>query len=245
MAGLERYVQILRLFEAGKGEWTIQAMSEALSIPASTTYRLVRELVAQRFLDASTEANYRLGAAFIEFDRRVRLTDPLIGLGIPFLQDLLITAAIPASAVLARLYGSEVICIADAKSDQSQILSSYERGRPMPLLRGATSKAILAQLPTRRLAKLLAAVDDGAQLKMHETLKRDLAAIRQSGYCVTRGEVDHGLVGLAAPVNFEDDGIVASMSLIVRAQDLSPDIERRIIVNIVTATKVMAEQRAR
>lgn len=218
-------------------------MSEALGIPASTTYRLVRELVAQRFLDASTEANYRLGAAFIEFDRRVRITDPLIGLGLPFLQDLLAVAAIPASAVLARLYGSEVICVADAKSAQSQILSSYERGRPMPLLRGATSKAVLAQLPTRQLNKILAAVDAGAAPRIPDSLKRDLAEIRQRGYSVTHGEVDQGLVGLAAPVNFEDSAIVASMSLIVRADHLTPDIERRIIVNLVTATKVLSEQR--
>ena len=81
MAGLKRFVGVLRLFGEAKSEWTVPDMAEALGLPASTVYRTVRELLAEGFLDPAPEARYRLGAAFVEFDRLVRLTDPLARLG--------------------------------------------------------------------------------------------------------------------------------------------------------------------
>jgi DNA-binding IclR family transcriptional regulator len=57
--------------------------------------------------------------------------------------------------VLARLYGDRVICAVNERHESADLVTSYERGRPMPLTRGATSKTILAQLDGRRLKKLL------------------------------------------------------------------------------------------
>jgi DNA-binding IclR family transcriptional regulator len=242
MAGLERYVRVLRLFDENAGLWTIQAISETLHIPTSTTYRLVRELVAHGFLDQATEAQYRLGPAFVEFDRRVRLTDPLISQGLPFLDDLIGNCGLPALAIIARLYGNEVICVADMKSPNAQIPTSYERGKPMPLLRGATSKAILAQLPARRLSKLLANVDGATQALPSAEWKKQLAEIKRRGYCITRGEVDKGLVGIASPVTSVRLGISASISIIARAKDVPTEVERRVVVMLVAAATLLSDQ---
>ncbi|MGA2494054.1 MAG: IclR family transcriptional regulator C-terminal domain-containing protein [Roseiarcus sp.] len=243
MGGLDRYVRILRLFDGRRSGWTIAAMAETLGIPASTIYRLVRELVAQGFLDASSDAHYRLGALFIEFDRRVRLTDPFIRLGAPYLDDLLKAAACPAAAVIARLYGADVICVAESSSHIGRIPTSYERGHPMPLLRGATSKIILAQLPARRLGKLLQGAGAAPEIDL-KGLKAELTEIRRRGYCVTRGEVDQGLVGLSAPVSSANAAILASMSLVVRTEDLDPSTERRLVMTLVPAARLLSEQLA-
>jgi DNA-binding IclR family transcriptional regulator len=242
MSGLSRFVEILRLFDEGKSNWTIQEIAEVTNVPASTIYRTVRELVSQGFLDQSTEANYRLGAAFIEFDRRMRLTDPLIREGEPVLRDLVQAASIPAVAVLARLYRDEVICVADDRTSNSDIVTSYERGRPMPLLRGATSKTILAQLPRAKLRKIISVQEnfDGSV----DELAADLATIRKRGHVVTRGEVDTGLVGISAPVSCPDAAINASMSLIVKAADLDSSLERRLIMMLTPAASMLAERLA-
>lgn len=230
MAGLDRFVGILRLFDETKPDWTIQEMAVATDVPASTVYRTVRELVAQGFLDPSIEAHYRLGAAFIEFDRRLRISDPLIREGDPMLADVLDTTQVPCVAVLARLYRDQVICVADHRTAGSVVETSYERGRPMPLLRGATSKVILAQLPKARLAKVLKAAGDDDAPKGDRIA--ELTAIRRQGYAITRGEVDSGLVGIAVPVTCPEAAIHASMSLIIRAADSSESIERRLLMAI-------------
>ncbi|MCJ2877417.1 helix-turn-helix domain-containing protein [Rhizobium pusense] len=228
MAGLNRFVEILRLFDEHKANWTIPEIAVATDVPASTVYRTVRELVAQGFLDPSIEAHYRLGAAFIEFDRRLRLTDPLIREGEAMLADLVVSAQVPCVAVLARLYRDQVICVAEHRAGGRAVETSYEKGRPMPLLRGATSKVVLAQLPKAKLGKVVKAA--GHDRLLRDDMVAELATIRRQGYAITRGEVDSGLIGIAAPVSCPETAINASMSIIIRASDSNETIERRLLM---------------
>lgn len=240
MAGLKRFVGVLRLFGEAKSEWTVPAMAEALGLPASTVYRTVRELLAEGFLDPATEARYRLGAAFVEFDRLVRLTDPLARLGQAPLADLAAQAGIPAVALLARLYGDTVMCVAAAGAGAPSVRTSYERGRPMPLLAGATSKAILAQLPTRRLARLIAR--DQTPAATVAELRATLAAIRKRGHSISRGEIDRGLVGLAVPLALPQLGLAASLSLVVEQARLDDDLEHRLVLLLVSSAGMLGER---
>jgi DNA-binding IclR family transcriptional regulator len=245
MSGLDRYMRLLRLFGAAKSEWTVQEMADRLGAPASTVYRSVRDLVAADLLEPANEAQYRLGAAFIEFERLIRLTDPLMRAANPLLRDLSLQAGLPCAVFLARLYGDTVMCVADDRPRDAGIVTSYERGRPMPLTRGATSKAILAQLPARRLGKILllaqkADAKDPFRQPL-EDFRAQLATVRKRGYCITRGEVDKGLVGIAAPVAVPDQGINASLTLVVDAAQLDDRTERRLVMLIVSATGLLTD----
>ena len=233
LSGLARFVRVLRLFSVEAPAWTVQAMSEQLGVPGSTLYRVVGELVRAGMLEAASESRYRLGAAFVEFDRLTRLSDPLVRHGGPVLAALVGQAGLPCVGLLCRLYGATVMCVGDAAAGAPGFRSRYERGRPMPLVRGATSKAILAHLPSRRLTALLAgqAVDGRA-------LRAELTLIRRRGVAVSRAEIDAGLVGLAAPVRA--GGLAASLSLVVRADELDPAAEARVLGLLATAATELA-----
>jgi DNA-binding IclR family transcriptional regulator len=246
MSALSRALDVLRLFNERKSDWTVPEIAGALSTPSSTVYRRVRELVAANFLDAAQEGHYRLGAAFIEFDRTVRLTDPLVREGAALLREIAVQARIPCVAVLSRLYGDTVMCVADERSPGATIRTSYERGRPRPLTRGATSKAILAQLRTRQLNKLLATAklkDNGRPFfgPGEAEFREELGAIRRRGYSVTRGEVDKGLVGIAVPVSMPAQALVASLSLVVEARDVDHAIERRLVLLLTSSASLLME----
>jgi DNA-binding IclR family transcriptional regulator len=94
---------------------------------------------------------------------------------------------------------------------------SYERGRLMPLYRGATAKIILAQLPTRTLKSLFA--HDTGEIaaaglgNTFDEFRRALAALRRTGVCVTHGEVDPGRTGIGAPIFDRDGAVLGSLSL--------------------------------
>ncbi|WP_108663147.1 IclR family transcriptional regulator [Acuticoccus kandeliae] len=246
MSGLRRFVDILKLFGIEQSDWTVQQISERLGVPASTVYRSVRELAATGFIEPSIEGHYRLGASFIEFDRLVRLTDPLVRKGTPLLADIVDQAQIPCVAVVARLYDSRVMCVADRASKGSTIHTSYERGLPRPLTLGATSKAILAQLQPRKLAKLIEHEDwssrPGTAATSAEEFRKELAAIRKRGYCIGRGEVDEGLVGIAAPLSVAERAITGSLSLVVRASDVDASIERRLILLVVSSAGLLSDE---
>jgi DNA-binding IclR family transcriptional regulator len=246
MGGLGRYICVLRLFEEGRNEWTVPEMALALDAPGSTIYRTVREMVAQGFLEAAIDSRYRLGAFFIEFDRLVRVTDSLYTFGTSLLRDVVAQARIPCTAVLARLYGDTVMCIADFEAISGGIRTSYERGRPRPLIHGATSKAILAQLPNRQLTKLLSkhkSSGNGGIFPQNEVeFREELSAIRKRGYSVTRGEVDKGLAGISAPVNVPERALLGSLSLVVSAETLDAGTERRLILLVVSSASLLAEE---
>jgi DNA-binding IclR family transcriptional regulator len=236
MSGLDRYLRLLRFFSEQKSTWTVQELSDAMMVPPSSVYRAVHDLIAAGLLEPSREANYRLGPAFLEFDRLIRHTDPLVRHGSAFLPDIAGQSHVPCVVVLARLYGDQVMCVADALSAGTQFRTSYERGRPMPLTLGATSKTILSQLPTRRLKKLLAGASSVAT---SPDFRDELLAARRHGYCITRGEVDPGLVGLAVPISFPELSITASLSLIIEAGKHDEAVERRLMMLLVSSAGLL------
>jgi DNA-binding IclR family transcriptional regulator len=244
MAGLSRYVSVLRLFDEEHSEWTVSQIAAALAVPASTVYRTVREMLAAEFLEPTTEAHYRLGARFIEFDRLVRVTDPLYREGTAVLRDVVVQARVPCVAILARLYDDTVMCIADYRATEDSVYTSYERGRPRPLTRGATSKVILAQLPPRRLVKLLdnTSKKAGPSAKNESKFRDELVGIRKRGYAITRGEVDKHVVGIAAPVSVPERALTGSISLVVPAAILDETLERRLVHLVVSSAKLLTSE---
>jgi DNA-binding IclR family transcriptional regulator len=227
LAGFDRYDRVLRLFLEGQNSWTVAEISDALRTSASNIYRTVRELVAAGYLEGAAESHYRLGPVFLEFDHRVRETDPLVRSGGIFLNTLVEQAAVPCSAVLARLYGNKVMCVADARSARFDASTSYQRGRPMPLLRGATSKAILASLPTRKRNRLLQQIADQGGEKEPVGFEW-FGAVRKVRFVVTRGEVDAGLLGAAVPVELKGLAMYASLSFILKQSDATEAVLTRL-----------------
>lgn len=242
MAGLDRYVAILRVFDQEHPSWTVQALAERLDMPASTVYRTLRELVRNDFVVRTTEAQYRLGKAFIEYDRILRLTDPLMQAGVPVLKDLVAKTELSCVGMLCSLYGDHVMCIADEVNGRPSFRSKYERGRPMPLTRNATSKAILAVLPPRHYNRLMKngwqGTSDKDELK---AFRKGLAAVRRQGYSIAHGEVAKGLVGIAAPVTHSDSEFTASLVLIVNESDLTETVERRLVLLLVASASLLTE----
>lgn len=236
MAGLGRFTAVLRLFDEDRSVWSVPAMSDVLGVPASTLYRTVRELVAEGFLDAADDARYRLGPAFIEFDWRMRRSDPLVRAGAPVLSDVVHQADVACVALLSRLYNGTVMCVADEAAPDIAFRSSYERGRPMPLARGATSKVILAHLQPRQLTRLIGPRENSGPLRA------ELNAIRKRGYLATANEVDEGLAGIAAPVIDRDAGVVASLSLVTPDAGLDDAQRRRLVLLCVSAAGMLSEE---
>lgn len=241
MRGLGRYVRILKLFTPERSELTVPDIAASLSVPASTVYRTVQDMVAANFLESANEAQYRLAASFIEIDRLIRLTDPLYCAGTPLLRDLVEQARVPCVAMLARLYNETVMCVSQASTPGEDVATSYERGLPRPLTRGATSKVILAHLPPRRLKLLL---EREGTIGSVEEMREELTLIRKRGYSVTRGEVDDGMMGVAAPVVVASRSILGSLSLVLRQSDIDPQAEKRMILLVSSTARLLADELA-
>ena len=88
MSGFLRYKKILDLFSEERSSWTVLEIAKALETPSSTIYRIIREMVSAEFLESAAGSYFRLGPAFIKFNRIINSSDPLVRAGQPFLKKL-------------------------------------------------------------------------------------------------------------------------------------------------------------
>jgi len=206
-------------------EWTVEAAARELNLSQSTAYQYFRSLVDARLVAAYKTGRYRLGPSIIEFDRQTRRLDPLIRSAQPSMRALTGSVDFAGMALLCRVYGATVMCVDQVGELPAPFAVSYERGRPMPLYRGSASKVILAHLPLRWLRRhyarehtAIAAAGLGEDWK---TFTAQLRKLRRSEVCVTRGELDLGLLGVSAPVFGAEGEILGSIGLVVSAQEVA------------------------
>ena len=231
MSGFLRYNKILNLFSEYRSSWPVAEISEKLKTPSSTIYRIVREMVLAEFLESAAGAYFRLGPAFIKFNRTINLSDPLVRAGQPFLEKLANANPIVSVNVLARLYSKKVMCVADFKSPSFKNNTSYQKGKLMPLMYGATSRAIIMQINGKRLEDLLSSETFKTGNEKDYFLK-SLKNDKKKGYCCTQGQVDRDLIGFAVPIHSKKLGIEASLSSIFNLKDFLPEHEPIIYANL-------------
>ncbi len=177
-------------------------LARHLSLPATTTLRLLTTLAARRMaeMDPATQrwtvgpAAFRLGAAFL---RRGGLADRAA----PILRDL--AAHSGETAVLAVADGDAALIVAQALSAHP-VRADLPAGTRLALHASAPGKALIAYLPLARVQALLGRGDlpalTPASMTDQGVLTADLATIRHSGAAREIGESAEGLNGLAAPV---------------------------------------------
>jgi len=93
---------------------------------------------------------YSLGPRATEMDYLISCSDPLVRLGLTHLKAL--TDTYLCTALLVKWYGDKLLCVASDYSTPLPI-TSYPRGKPMPITPGAISRSILANLPRKQLLR--------------------------------------------------------------------------------------------
>lgn len=110
----------------------------------------------------------------------------------------------------------------------------------MPILYGATSKAVLAALPLRRRDKIIA--EAAAQTHVNVVhLTAQLRQLKKQGFLITRGEVDPRLAGIAASIHLSQSNIYASLTLIVHQANLTIALEARLADLVVTHANLIQQ----
>jgi DNA-binding IclR family transcriptional regulator len=241
MSSADKVLSVLSLFTAEHSVWSAEDAAAELKVSLSTAYRYFNSLVSCGLLDRIYRNHYVLGPAIIEHDWQIRMADPVLSVAKPIMLDLLRSSDGAATVLLCRLYRQRVMCIHQETNRLDDPVSSYERGRPRPMLRGATSKIILAFLPTRTLANLwrdhrdeIAATGLGSTF---EDFKATLKVLRRNGFCVSRGEVDPGRIGIAAPIFDAHDRIVGSLSIVLYSAETSDRSINRLAALVVAAAR--------
>lgn len=240
MASPDRTISVLKLFTLERSEWTVEDAAVALHVSTSSAYRYFAALTDAGLLTTVASGRYILGPAIIQYDRQIQLTDPLLRIAKPVMADIMRFAPADSTVLLCRIFRETVLCIHQAAEADSRSSVSYERGRPMPLFKGATSKIILAHLPSRDLRRLFethraqigaARLGDG-----WEAFRGSMARMRKAGHAVTHAEVDPERIGIAAPILDDHRRVLGSLSYVI------PAFEERAVARLASLAAAAARE---
>lgn len=215
MSSLTRMLSILDLFGAESPVLSTDEIIARRNTSRPTGYRYVRELVASGLL-VRAAGGYSLGPRIIELDWLIRRHDPVLTRSRDIVRDLV--ARTGCSVTQMGLYGDRIVTIHHERGPEALEIG-FDRGRPMPLFRGAPSRAIVAFLPRARLQRLFerhrAELPAGQYRRGFERFHEDMQAVRRAGHAVSIGELDAGKVGIAAPVLHRERGVAGSLCLVL------------------------------
>jgi len=215
----DRLLAVLGLFTIEQPEWTVEAGAKQLGLAVSTAYRYFRSLSGAGLIITFSTGRYVLGPAITQYDRQMRLLDPLITNALPTMKRLAELAPPRTVILLCRLYRNQVMCVHQEFAERPDFAVSYERGRPMPLFRGASSKIILAHMGSRAVKALYAHFHaEMARFGLGASwgeVKQRLRELRTAGVAITQAELDPGMTGIAAPVLAAEGTVVGSISMAI------------------------------
>lgn len=210
----DRALDILLLFSDSRLVVGGQEVADHLGVARSTAYRYLQSLVSSGFIEEQRPAGYRLGPRVFELARLGRKGLGLSEVSRPVMREL--ADRVGEAVLLTRRTGATVVCL-EREETEHPVRLSYERGHVLPINAGASALVLLAWAPEREIDEVIA--DSGlprftaATVTDAKALRERLAAIRERGTAVSRGELDEDVLGVAAPVRGADGGVVAAVSI--------------------------------
>lgn len=228
-SSLTRMLALLDAFTSERFVWDVESLAARFGYTTASTYRYVKELCRAGLLVRLPRGLYVIGARVVELESLIRDTDPVTRAGAPLLHSL--ARETGCDALLSNVYGNHLLNVAHEPGIESLNLT-YLRGRGLPWFKGAPSQAVLAFWPRARVRQLFDEVlGSDATESQWLGVWAELRAARKRGYCISRAELDPGVVGFAAPVLLEGE-VLGSLSLacsIARAELLNAQALGRIL----------------
>ena len=232
MTQLGKILQVVDLFSAEQPTLSAEQIAQRLQLSRPTAFRYVRQLCDAGLL-LNMAGSYTLGPRIIELDYCIRSSDPILANSRDALRTLAGTQA--CVAVLVTMYGEQVIHV-HSEAGLGSIGLEFTRGRRLPLLRGASSKIILAYQPGSRLRRVYQHHAQQPEVlafarNASEFLKY-FREVRQRGYYISQAEVEGTVTGVAAPI-FNVNGDVTSCLSMTFNHEQNPDYKAEYFVPLV------------
>lgn len=177
---LQRGLETIMLVGESSEGLTISQIAEKLQVDRAIAYRIVATLEADAFVSRAENGSIFLGGAILALASN--LEPQLRSIVGPELKELAEKTGATAFMSVAR--GEDAVAIHVAEPETGLIRVGYRVGSKHPLAVGAAGIAILAGRP--------ASSEDN----------KVVCRARQDGYSITRGQLQRGAVGIAAPVGF-------------------------------------------
>jgi IclR family acetate operon transcriptional repressor len=235
---VERAFCLLELL-ADNGDLSLTELSASIDLPAPTTHRFLKTLVSLGYVRQLSNRRYGLGLGLVRLAGRV---DAQFG---PIARPHLDTLAreIGESANLAVLEGDMVVYIGQSPSPHPMRMFT-EVGHRAHAHSTGVGKAILAQLPDERVARIIQSSGMPAATERTITdpakLRSELNRIRRAGYATDIGEQENGVSCYAVAV--PDVPIPMAISVSGPAFRMTKDLGKKAIPMLLSEAQAISQE---
>ncbi|WP_129116056.1 IclR family transcriptional regulator [Halegenticoccus tardaugens] len=195
------------------GEAQLTEIADHSDIAKSTAHKHLNTMVDHDYI-VKEESKYRLGFRFLDIGGHVRSQFPGVNIIKPKLQEL---AEKTNEVTQFMTEESGLAVVLYRESGRHGVPSRTRTGTRMYLHQTASGKAILSQLPPKRVNEIidrhgLPAAND-MTITDRDTLFEELEEIRDRGYSFSLGESTKGLFAVSAPMKAPDDTVIGACTV--------------------------------
>jgi DNA-binding IclR family transcriptional regulator len=215
---LERGLAILACFTAERPVLGIAELAELLGESRPTTHRYVSTLVSLGYLEQDASRKYRLALGAIDLGAALNTTG-LCKHARPHLEQL--SHGSGHTAGIGVLDGLEVLLVDQVRSSTAGRRRPEDRvqaSKRLPAYCTSTGKVLLAHLPTRTQATLIAEMELLKRGPHTITSKLALGAqledVKRQGLAIADDELLDGSCAIAAPVREASGDVIAAVGLV-------------------------------
>ena len=212
---VDRALALLAAFDAEHRSLALGELSRRSGIPASSTLRLARRLVAWGALERGSDGSFTIGLRLWEVASLTPRGQGLREIALPFMSDL---EEVTRQHVLLAVREGEEALLVERLSAHQAIEVLYRVGGRLPLHSTGAGLVLLALAPTTVqesvLARPLVHRPEDAPVSP-AALRRTLADIRRDGLATLRRTAPGPLISVAAPIFGADEQVAAALSVVV------------------------------
>ncbi|WP_375749979.1 IclR family transcriptional regulator [Vibrio sp. HN007] len=130
--------------------------------------------------------------------------------------------------------GYHALCV-ESRESHNALRCSFEIGQTQPLVKGATSKIILANLPSGRQRKV--AQFYGVDIDSPKWVS-EISKIKKDGFCISYSEYNEGVVGISVPVKHKKT-VVGALS-IMSPQRRTDGMTQLVLQNLLNEASILS-----
>lgn len=214
------------LVESDKESVGVRELAAALDISPSSAHRILGKLIESGFVARGDETQrYGLGVEFFRIAQLSMKKRSLLKVGVTAMRRLVECCNETALLGVYDAGRQEMIFSASVESTHP-LRYVIELNKWMPLHTGASGMAIMAFLGDAEIERIIErtrlAPLTSASITDPRKMRKELAAIRERGYALTRGQRLPGAVGLAAPFFNGSGHVVGDVCLTIPEQRFNP-----------------------
>lgn len=216
IATVERAADVLMHFTTVPGpDLGVTEIADALGLSKAAVHRVLASLRSRGLVDLNERTRrYSLGVSAMKLGQAYLERIDVRRIAHPYLQQL--SDRTQETATLSIRVGDRHRIYIDQVTPEREVIMSVSLGEPYPLHAGASSRALLAFLPEDEIEAYLRGPLESMTASTiidEDTLRQDLARVREQGWARSTAERKSGAASVAAPILGHDRLPVAVVSV--------------------------------